>query len=194
MIGIDRGMNERGFSPPRRRGRPARDPEGVKRSSVNLRTSRGLYERICESAAAAGRSLAQEIQTRMEEAYAREAAYGGARLAAVLRRMAATARTIELRYQRSPLHDRVAFNALRRAWIDIIDDERPAETTASDAPVIELPVANVYYELPEGDRLYMSVTIKTDRTGHDPKDVERAISEMRTDLSDIISRGGRPLS
>jgi hypothetical protein len=184
-------MNGRGFSPQRRRSRPSADPQQAKRSSVNLRTSRALYEKICQAAAAAGRSLAQEVQTRMEEAYAREAAYGGVRFAAILRRMAATARTVELRYERSPLHDRVAFNALRRAWIDIIDDEKPAETTVSTEPVIEEQVSNIIYELPEGDWLHMSLLLRADGTGHDRREVERAITKQRLDFNRVISeRGG----
>jgi hypothetical protein len=183
-------MNGRGFSPQRRRSRPAADPQQAKRSSVNLRTSRQLYEKICQAAAAAGRSLAQEVQTRMEEAYAREATYGGVRFAAILQRMAATARTVELRYGRSPLHDRVAFNALRRAWIAIIDDEQPAAPTASGEPVIEEQVVSVVWELPQGDWLQMSLLLRADAAGHDRREVERAMIKQRLDFSRVISSTG----
>jgi hypothetical protein len=121
-MNMDRNV---GGSSPRRRGRPRLPVDRVKQASLSIRTPRPLHDKISHEAALADRSLAEEAQRRIEEAYAGEERYGGARLAAVLRRLAAAAKTIEARYQVSPLVDALAFKALRRSWLMVIDDEAP---------------------------------------------------------------------
>jgi hypothetical protein len=99
---------------------------------VTLRTNRVLYNRVSESARTNGRSISEEIESRLVEAYAAEGLYGGPRIAAILRRLAATAGAIEARYQRPPLDDRTTFNSLKRAWFRVIEDEAPPAEKAVD--------------------------------------------------------------
>jgi hypothetical protein len=124
-----------------RRGRPKADPDRVKRSLVTLRTNRVLYNQVSESARANGRSISEEIESRLVEAYTGESLYGGPRIAAVLRRLAATAGAIEARYQRPPLDDRTTFNSLKRAWFRIIEDEAPPAEEAVDLEQFTVPFA-----------------------------------------------------
>ena len=116
----------------RARGRPKADPDRVKRSPVTLRTNRVLYNRVSGSARANGRSISEEIEFRLVEAYAGESLYGGPRIAAVLRYLAAAAGAIAARYRRAPLDDRTTFNSLKRAWFRIIEDEAPSAEKATD--------------------------------------------------------------
>jgi hypothetical protein len=99
---------------------------------VTLRTNRVLFNQVLESARANGRSISEEIESRLVEAYAGESLYGGPRIAAILRRLAATAGAIEARYQRPPLDDRTTFNSLKRAWFRTIEDEAPPAEKAVD--------------------------------------------------------------
>ena len=117
-------MSERGSSS-RGRGRPQLPKERIRQASISLRTSRQFHDQVARSAHDAGRSLSQEVEHRLFEAYAGEARYGGARWATVLQRLATAAATIEARYQTSPLDDQLAFKALRRSWLTVIDDEAP---------------------------------------------------------------------
>jgi hypothetical protein len=109
----------------RRRGRPRLPTERVKQISLGLKVSTELHQKIVEGARRSGRSISGEVQHRVEEAYAGEERYGGARCAAVLRRLATAAATVEARYQTSPFDDQLAFKGLRRSWTLVIDDEAP---------------------------------------------------------------------
>jgi hypothetical protein len=145
-----------------RRGRPKADPDRVKRSLLTLRTNRVLYNQVSGSARANGRSISEEIESRLVEAYAGESLYGGPRIAAVLRRLAATAGAVEARYHRPPLDDRTTFNSLKRAWFRIIEDEAPPAEEAVDLEQFTVPlerpgkptipirvVVRAYFESPE---------------------------------------------
>lgn len=50
---------------------------GGKRFPLNLRTTQEIREQLEEAARMSGRSLAQEIETRVEQTFRRDAAYGG---------------------------------------------------------------------------------------------------------------------
>jgi hypothetical protein len=50
---------------------------GGKRFPLNLRTTKEIRELLEEAARTSGRSLAQEIETRVEQTFRRDAAYGG---------------------------------------------------------------------------------------------------------------------
>ena len=139
-----------------RRGRPKADPDRVKRSLVTLRTNRVLYNQVSESARANGRSISEEIESRLVEAYAGESQYGGPRIAAVLRYLAAAAGAIAARYRRAPLDDRTTFNSLKRAWFRIIEDEAPAAEEATD-----LEQVTVLLRRPDKPTKALRLVIKT---------------------------------
>jgi hypothetical protein len=71
------------------RGRPALPPEKGKRHAVGIRTTRELKDLLQRAADLSGRSLAQEIEYRLEASFQTEDAFGGPRTAALLRALGA---------------------------------------------------------------------------------------------------------
>jgi hypothetical protein len=55
-----------------RRGRPPLPPEDGKRYPLGIRTTKALRERILKASRASGRSLAQEIEFRLEQSFERD--------------------------------------------------------------------------------------------------------------------------
>jgi hypothetical protein len=53
-------------APARRRGRPRLAPDQVKKEPLTIRTTRGLKDALTAAATASGRSLAHEIEFRLE--------------------------------------------------------------------------------------------------------------------------------
>jgi hypothetical protein len=80
----------------RPRGRPALPDEMGKRYSLGIRTTRELRDALKDAADASGRSVAQEIELRLERSFETEDAYGGPRLARLFRMVAAMAAVAEV--------------------------------------------------------------------------------------------------
>jgi Arc-like DNA binding domain len=55
-------------------------PGGGKRHPLNMRTTKETRDRLEEAAVANGRSLAQEVEARLERSFAEEIGFGGAEL------------------------------------------------------------------------------------------------------------------
>lgn len=51
------------------RGRPPKAPGDGKRWPLNMRTTRELRDRLEQAATASGRSLAQEVEMRLEKSF-----------------------------------------------------------------------------------------------------------------------------
>jgi hypothetical protein len=107
-------------SEPARRGRPPLKSGEAKRASFNTRLRNALKEHLEESARAAGRSLSEEIESRLERSFDRTDALGGLEYEALFQMMAAAARVIEARLGRSPFSDPMASAVARNAWRQII--------------------------------------------------------------------------
>ena len=107
-------------SKPARRGRPPLKSGEAKRASFNTRLRNALKEHLEESARAAGRSLSEEIETRLERSFDRTESLGGLEYEALFQMMAAAARVIEARLGRSPFSDPMASAVARNAWRQII--------------------------------------------------------------------------
>ncbi len=103
-----------------RRGRPPLKSGEAKRASFNTRLRNALKEHLEESARAAGRSLSEEIETRLERSFDRTESLGGLEYEALFQMMAAAARVIEARLGRSPFSDPMASAVARNAWRQII--------------------------------------------------------------------------
>jgi hypothetical protein len=73
-----------------------------------------------ESARSAGRSLSEEIESRLERSFDRAASLGGPEYEALFQMMAAAARVIEVRLGKSPFSDPEASAVARNAWRQII--------------------------------------------------------------------------
>jgi hypothetical protein len=107
-------------SHPVRRGRPPLKAGEAKRASFNTRLRNALKERLEESARAAGRSLSEEIESRLERSFDRTESLGGQEYEALFQMMAAAARVIEARLGNSPFAHPEASAVARNAWRQII--------------------------------------------------------------------------
>jgi hypothetical protein len=107
-------------SKPSRRGRPPLKSGEAKRASFNTRLRNTLKERLEESARAAGRSLSEEIESRLERSFDRTESLGGPEYEALFQMMAAAARVIEFRLGKSPFSDPEGSGVARNAWRQII--------------------------------------------------------------------------
>ena len=125
-------------------------PGEGKRTPLNMRTTRELRERLEREAADSGRSLAQEVEVRLERSFRDEdaliKAFGGRKTYAVLRVMGSVAAQIQTRTGKT-VADWKTGVAIGRAWKRLILDwvpRPPAEWIAelerlSDA-IPEVPV------------------------------------------------------
>jgi hypothetical protein len=81
-----------------------------------------LKEHLEESARSAGRSLSEEIESRLERSFDRTESLGGPEYEALFQMMAAAARVIEVRLGKSPFSDPEAAGVARNAWRQIISN------------------------------------------------------------------------
>ena len=72
----------------RPRGRPALPPDKAKRHAVGIRTTKELKDSLQRAADLSGRSLAQEIEFRLEQSFEVEKAFGGPETQKLLRVLA----------------------------------------------------------------------------------------------------------
>lgn len=127
-----------------RRGRPPLPPESGKRHPIGIRTTKELHDRVESAAKRSGRSIAQEIEFRLERSFAvdeeartaLDVAYGR-RLAGLLmligrtmRQVGSTTRRLSTGHQdnlpgRSWFSDPWAFNEAVQAANRLIDGYRP---------------------------------------------------------------------
>ena len=102
---IENDMNE-GTERPKKRGRPALPPEKGKRHAIGIRTTKELRDLLQRGADLSGRSLAQEIEFRLERSFDREKnltetmieVFGDARTLEIFKEMAIIARDPSRRY------------------------------------------------------------------------------------------------
>jgi hypothetical protein len=87
QIEIDRDMPKT-HQDRRPRGRPVLPPDEVKRHSVGIRTTKKLKDALQRAADLSGRSVAQEIEFRLEQSFEVEKAFGGRETQKVLRTLA----------------------------------------------------------------------------------------------------------
>lgn len=69
---------DKGSGVKRPRGRPALPPEEGKRYALGIRTTRNLKDLLQKAADSSGRSVAHEIEHRLENSFAEETRWGGA--------------------------------------------------------------------------------------------------------------------
>ena len=112
-------------------GRPPERGE-AKRSPISMRTTPTIRAALEEAADRGGRSLAQEIEQRLERSVADEAAIGGPRTANFLRRFAATIVDIEERAGGAWHSDWAAYYAVREAAMRMLSEYRPEDPTSQE--------------------------------------------------------------
>lgn len=126
----------KGRPTPRPRGRPALPVDKAKRHAVGIRTTKDIKDLLQRAAEAAGRSLAQEVEFRLERSFDRERtlaedladALGGPRAAALFRTLAGQAGLWS--GDEAWLDDYGGFNTVRDMWrrtLDAIAPKMPDE-------------------------------------------------------------------
>ncbi|HLJ20064.1 MAG TPA: hypothetical protein VKU84_07695, partial [Stellaceae bacterium] len=111
--------------------RPGPRPKGPfedKRATLTTRITQETRDKLDASAVAAGRSLSQEIEFRLESSFAADEVFGGARAAALFRMLAGAAKDIEARLGSGGwLEDFATFAVVRQRWVELIDEHGPKE-------------------------------------------------------------------
>jgi Arc-like DNA binding domain len=100
----------------RGRGRPALPDEMGKRYSLGIRTTRELRDALKAVADLSGRSVAQEIELRLEQSFDTEKAYGGPRLAAAFRWLAALAASRSAEFGKDVFSDYGTAASILEDW------------------------------------------------------------------------------
>jgi len=120
----------KGLPAAKRRGRPALPLERVKRYALGIRTTKQIKDLLQHAADSSGRSVAQEIELRLERSFDVEKSFGGHRLAAVFRSLAATAEFLS--GGKEWLDDYRTFNTVIDAWrhdLEGLQPQEPVETS-----------------------------------------------------------------
>ena len=107
-----------------RGGRPPERDE-AKRAAISMRITPATRAALDAAAAQAGRSLAQEVEQRLERSIENEAAKGGPATAALIHAIVADIAEIEAVTGKSWATDNVTYAAVRRAVIAAIVDRPP---------------------------------------------------------------------
>ncbi|MBV8736484.1 MAG: hypothetical protein JO007_04345 [Alphaproteobacteria bacterium] len=115
----------------RRRGRPSLPPEKGKRYPVGIRTTKQLKDLLHAAATASGRSVAGEIEHRLEQSFQTEALYGGPRTAALLRALAGLILTWPDNDGDQWLDDPHAYQQVTDAWATYIEQAKPRPELAA---------------------------------------------------------------
>lgn len=116
--------------------RPAKRPRkgrAGKLYPLNMRTTAEIRSRLLDAAHASGRSLAQEVEYRVELSFRHEDELGGAQTAALLRELAAIARTET--GERDWLKDYRTFQVVAGRWRRRVDDMAPAMPTEVESEI-----------------------------------------------------------
>jgi hypothetical protein len=114
-------------------GRPSLPPEQGKRYPVGIRTTKELKDLLQAAATASGRSVAQEIEHRLETSFQTEALYGGPRTAALLRGLAGLISTWPDTEGDAWLDNPAAFQSVTDTWAAYIEQAKPRPELAAGA-------------------------------------------------------------
>jgi hypothetical protein len=109
------------------RGRPSKGDE-AKRHSVGIRTTKALKDKMEVSCAASGRSMAQEIEYRLEQSFRDEAESADTRT--LLRMISSMIFLIEHQTGKSWRDDSDSWLAVKAAVDKVLDDNRPDDTAS----------------------------------------------------------------
>src|SRR5512133_214504 len=105
---------------PQRAARRRKQLDKVKRARSSMRLRPDMLEYLAAQAASNGRSLSEEIADRLETSRMADDAWGGPRVVALLRILAAIAAE-----HRGWLDDRATFNLVRERWMAALKEREP---------------------------------------------------------------------
>jgi hypothetical protein len=91
-----------------------------------LRVTEERRRSLEAAAAKSGRSISQEIEIRLEQSFRDEAALGGREMTGLFQMMAGAAVIAEERHRKKWPADSETFQAVREAWLNLLDDFGPA--------------------------------------------------------------------
>ncbi|MBT3703814.1 MAG: Arc family DNA-binding protein [Alphaproteobacteria bacterium] len=113
----------------KKRGRPSLPKGERKLASLGFRPTPELRAQLDKAASANDRSVAQEVQSRLERSFQKESDFGGAELFSLFKMLAGAAELIEARTKKSWSKDFDTFLAFETAWKKIIQFTRPQMPT-----------------------------------------------------------------
>jgi hypothetical protein len=100
--------------------------EDAKRRIVTMRVTNAAYDRIASAAQASGRSVSQEIESRLELSFQEERMMGGKSTALLSKLIASTVALIETETERNWTEDRMTWEAVNAAVQRIIGWFQPS--------------------------------------------------------------------
>ncbi len=115
---------------PRRAGRPRQLQHNEKRTTFGTRLRPELRDYLAAQAAGNGRSMSEEIEDRLETSRMADDAWGGARVVALLRILAAIAAE-----HRGWLDDHAAFELVRNRWLAALNEREPPLPAEARLPI-----------------------------------------------------------
>jgi hypothetical protein len=110
----------------RKRGRPPKAEDEVKRHPIGVRTTKALKEKIEDAAAGSGRSVAQEVEARLEQSFRPVERH----IALPLDMMSAMIRIAEERTGQRWNDDITTWVAVKQSIMMLIDSNRPPTPNA----------------------------------------------------------------
>ena len=116
-------MSQTKIAGARKRGRPTLPADDVKRHPLGLRTTRRLKDQLTQASADSGRSIAQEIEFRLERSFDKDDGLGDPRTAALLRTLAGTVKIAP--GEPHWLDDFTYFAIVTQGWTWLINELRP---------------------------------------------------------------------
>jgi len=102
--------------------------EGKKRWILSIRTTADGRERLVKAADQSGRSLSEEIETRLQHSFERDDIYGGSANAAFVSVLGSLLREIETETGKSWRRDPSTWRAVREGLLKALDERAPAKT------------------------------------------------------------------
>lgn len=107
--------------------------EGRKRWILSIRTTAEGRERLVKAAEQQGRSLSEEIETRLQLSFQRDDAYGGFANAAFVNLLGALIRDAEAETGKRWRADPATWRVVRERIIRDLDERAPVKTKARSA-------------------------------------------------------------
>jgi hypothetical protein len=112
----------------RKRGRPPKPEEEVRRHPIGVRTTRALKEKIEDAAAATGRSVAQEVEARLEQSFRP----GAEHISVPLDLIEAMIKLTEFQTGERWNEDLMTWIAVKKLVVALLDTNRPAAPNQED--------------------------------------------------------------
>src|SRR4051794_36998227 len=142
-------------APPKRRGRPNLPAGEGKRYALGLRTTKELRDLLQQAADSSGRSLAQEIEFRLERSFERErtlaelltASLGGERTSRHVQALAGIACNVSVLSEQGSadawLNDHKLFTLVRERWNNYLDTFQPSTPNTCRGKKVAIELLNM---------------------------------------------------